>query len=301
MGFIENFINLTLVQRFFEQVFYFMSSVIFNAVLLSRQLCCLEKAMNVKIEMTNLESWMREEGGVWLGTASEQLEPVRQIVRLLLIKKSLVIDSEEIRNSVFPLLNNLQIKQVLAMYTPRYYILHTTLHYTTLHYTTLHYTTLLHHTLSYILLTFNVYSDMEEPIAFVSLSKITTSPSSPLASFKNQNLLLKESFHVFSLSSKQMHFLELKDAKIIPLPPEVKNEIHSFVQHNILERIDLSTARDPSTPDVSSMLARNAKGDESTHGSPWKVEGSLRGSRSRRQTENPKRKSSFFSFWGTGQ
>jgi len=43
---------------------------------------------------------------------------VRQVVRLLVINKRIIVSSPQVREEVFPLLNGLQIKQLLSMYTP---------------------------------------------------------------------------------------------------------------------------------------------------------------------------------------
>jgi hypothetical protein len=47
-----------------------------------------------------------------------QLEPLHEIITLLMMPKKLIVSSEELRHEVIPRLNSLQIKQVLAMYTP---------------------------------------------------------------------------------------------------------------------------------------------------------------------------------------
>lgn len=50
--------------------------------------------------------------------ATVQLEPLHQIITLLMMPKHLIVSSQELRREVIPLLNGLQVKQVLAMYTP---------------------------------------------------------------------------------------------------------------------------------------------------------------------------------------
>lgn len=141
---------------------------------------------------------------------------------------------------------------------------------------------------------------MEDPIAFVSLSKISTSPNSPLASFKNQNLLLKESLHVFALSSKHIHYIELKDVKIIPFPAEVKNGIHSFVKHNIKEMVKKGSAihhhHEGDAPTEDSEGAERHKEKEADPSGAARTPTLPK----KDSTGDVRKRSSFFSFWGAG-
>ncbi len=66
LGLVQNFVFLSLVQKFFAQVFYFINATLFNEILLVRQLCTVDKAVDIKMHLANLESWIIEEGGLWL-------------------------------------------------------------------------------------------------------------------------------------------------------------------------------------------------------------------------------------------
>ncbi len=59
IGMVQNFIFLSLVQKFFAQVFYFINAILFNEILLCRQFCSIEKAVEIKMHLANLENWIR--------------------------------------------------------------------------------------------------------------------------------------------------------------------------------------------------------------------------------------------------
>ncbi len=143
---------------------------------------------------------------MWLENAKSQLEPLNQIITLLLINKKLIITSDELRDEVIPKLNSLQIKQVLAMYTP---------------------------------------TDTEETVSLSDISKfdqhIKQREKGKEKTILDDQTLLLESSEVFKLSSKEMHYLELEDAENIPLPSEIKEKIHEIVENDILKR--MSAAR----------------------------------------------------------
>lgn len=66
LGLAQNFVFLSLVQKFFAQIFHFINATLFNEILLVRELCTVDEAVEIKMHMTNLESWILEEGGLWL-------------------------------------------------------------------------------------------------------------------------------------------------------------------------------------------------------------------------------------------
>jgi hypothetical protein len=55
---------------------------------------------------------------VTLQSSSSQLSHLEQLITLLMINKKHIVSSDQMRKEVIPKLNILQIKQVLAMYTP---------------------------------------------------------------------------------------------------------------------------------------------------------------------------------------
>jgi len=118
LGLAHNFIFLSLVQKFFAQVFYFINATLFNEILLVRELCTVDKAVEIKMDLAMLENWIVEDGGLWLENAEVQLEPLHEIITLLLMPKKLIVSSQDLRREVIPHLNRTQVRQVLAMYTP---------------------------------------------------------------------------------------------------------------------------------------------------------------------------------------
>lgn len=66
LGLAQNFVFLSLVQKFFSQVFYFINATLFNEILLVRELCTVDKAVEIKMHLASLENWIIEEGGMWL-------------------------------------------------------------------------------------------------------------------------------------------------------------------------------------------------------------------------------------------
>ncbi|KAL6041784.1 Unconventional myosin-XIX [Balamuthia mandrillaris] len=218
--FIENFVYLALAQKFIGQLYYYINATVFNELLLCRQYCTLDKGVEIQMTIADLEHWSREEGGVWAVQAVEQLERLRQVSRLLLIDKNLVLSSEELRHEVFPLLNSMQIKQVLSMYVP---------------------------------------TDMEEPISLSMLSKIGRKAG--LSNAKNQrkkktsakaggdkekeeedSTLLLDTSRFDPLLSTDIHYIGLSDLSQIPFPMELKRQIYSIVENEILGKLSSSSS-----------------------------------------------------------
>lgn len=122
-----------------------------------------------------------------------------------MMPKQLIVASEELRDEVVPRLNNLQIKQVLAMYTPTG-------------------TSHLHPSVRHQLDPDASLPDLEERLSMADIQKIGKNKKA------NDEALLLETTHVFHLSSKELHYLELDDASNIAFPFEIKQKIHELVE-----------------------------------------------------------------------
>ncbi len=96
--------------------------------MIRRDLCTWAKGLEIKMKLSSLEQWLRKpENKDWTGDqALKMLEPgfqfyrvfnsaVRQLVSVLSVDKQ-ILTNKEIRETICPLINLVQLKQVLSMY-----------------------------------------------------------------------------------------------------------------------------------------------------------------------------------------
>ncbi|KAL6053329.1 Unconventional myosin-XIX [Balamuthia mandrillaris] len=208
VGFIENFVHPGLVQRFYRQAFRFINAHIFNELLLNRRVCSMENGVHIKMQVASLEQWLHERGGVWCLGAEEELEPTRQVLRVLFVDKHSLIASREQRQEVCPTLNTMQLKQLLMSYTPGY---------------------------------------LEPPINLRLLSKLGLREEETERLKEGEEgenhghqefLLLESSPTGWPLRFSELHFLELADALQVAFPTELKTHIHSLNAETTLAKME---------------------------------------------------------------
>jgi hypothetical protein len=68
---------------------------------------------------------------------------------------------------------------------------------------------------------------MEERLSMSDIQKMDAGKGNKEAG--DESLLL-ETAQVFSLSSKELHYLELNDANNIPFPFEIKQKVHELIE-----------------------------------------------------------------------
>jgi len=113
-------IHPTLAQQLFYTLFGFVKGSLLNGILLRQQFCSESFAAFLLPKVEALDQWAKRDP-IWLGNAADQLLPVRQISQVLMLKDKTQIVDERIRKNMCPDLNPLQLRQLLAMYTPDEY------------------------------------------------------------------------------------------------------------------------------------------------------------------------------------
>jgi hypothetical protein len=91
-----NFVYVSFVQQFFEIVFSIVDALIFNDLMLRKELCTFMKANEIDTTIQFLEFWGKKAGSEWLGDALEKLNHTQQAANLLLKRdKSTIQDKKE--------------------------------------------------------------------------------------------------------------------------------------------------------------------------------------------------------------
>eukprot|EP01113_Clastostelium_recurvatum_P038626 TRINITY_DN57_c0_g2_i1.p1 TRINITY_DN57_c0_g2~~TRINITY_DN57_c0_g2_i1.p1 ORF type:complete len:1863 (-),score=713.26 TRINITY_DN57_c0_g2_i1:63-5651(-) len=111
----RNLVYIPIACHFFEQVFYYMNAVMFNEVLLRKDLNSLLRGLNMKMKLAEVDSWVRDHGKEWAGQASDHLQHIRQCILVMIVNKKL-LETKENREEICPHLSMAQIKQLLTMY-----------------------------------------------------------------------------------------------------------------------------------------------------------------------------------------
>ncbi|GAM23890.1 hypothetical protein SAMD00019534_070650 [Acytostelium subglobosum LB1] len=101
----------------FEQVFQHISAVIFNEMVLRKELCSMYAGAALKLYVSELEFWIHSNGGRDSLQMAGHLSKLRQAVNILLIEKRRLAN-EDTRREVCPSISFAQIKQLLTMYCP---------------------------------------------------------------------------------------------------------------------------------------------------------------------------------------
>jgi hypothetical protein len=70
---------------------------------------------------------------------------------------------------------------------------------------------------------------MEERLSMSDIQKMDAGKGKGTKEAGDESLLL-ETAQVFSLSSKELHYLELNDANNIPFPFEIKQKVHELIE-----------------------------------------------------------------------
>ncbi|GAM27231.1 hypothetical protein SAMD00019534_104060 [Acytostelium subglobosum LB1] len=104
-------------QSLFEQIFHYIDSLMFNEIVLRRDLCCLRSSIQLKINISELEHWAKSYGKEWSVKAISHLSQLKETIYILMIDKTLLTHAD-IRKEVCPSITTAQIKQLLTMYTP---------------------------------------------------------------------------------------------------------------------------------------------------------------------------------------
>eukprot|EP01114_Cavostelium_apophysatum_P016651 TRINITY_DN4783_c0_g1_i3.p1 TRINITY_DN4783_c0_g1~~TRINITY_DN4783_c0_g1_i3.p1 ORF type:complete len:1580 (-),score=460.18 TRINITY_DN4783_c0_g1_i3:46-4674(-) len=109
-------INEALSQKIFQQIFYYINSIVFNEIVLRRDLCTFSKGLEMKMKLSGIEIWSRKpENKDWTGEAYKELEMSKQLSSILTVDKTMLTNAD-MREAICPHLNLVQIKQLLSSY-----------------------------------------------------------------------------------------------------------------------------------------------------------------------------------------
>jgi len=108
-------VEADLISQIFKQLFYFICSSALNNLLLRKDLCHWNKAMQIRFNLSVLEQWAREQQIPKCNEIVEKLDPIIQATKLLQTKKT----EEHIPTIVETTfrLSSAQILKILNMYT----------------------------------------------------------------------------------------------------------------------------------------------------------------------------------------
>jgi len=105
------------VRQIFKQLVHLLTCTLFNAMLMTKEYCSYGKAFDVKMRIASVEEYLkRNELKDWMGDAYKEIEPLRELISVLLVHKDLIANKDA-RNEICPKLNLVQLKQVLSNYT----------------------------------------------------------------------------------------------------------------------------------------------------------------------------------------
>eukprot|EP01121_Diplochlamys_sp_Union-15-3_P001800 TRINITY_DN11565_c0_g1_i1.p1 TRINITY_DN11565_c0_g1~~TRINITY_DN11565_c0_g1_i1.p1 ORF type:complete len:428 (-),score=75.28 TRINITY_DN11565_c0_g1_i1:50-1243(-) len=112
----NNNLHSSISQQFFKHVLYHFNALIFNSIILRKELCSHKQGIQLKME---LEAQMLPEvkklSPEWIGKVEEYFKESRQLVRVLLTPL-LIANDTQLRKEICPDLSLLQIKQLCTMY-----------------------------------------------------------------------------------------------------------------------------------------------------------------------------------------
>ncbi|KAJ8704631.1 hypothetical protein PYW07_011819 [Mythimna separata] len=104
----------------FKQLFYYICAYSLNQLLLRKDLCCWDKGLQIRYNLSHLETWIKEHLAEYGQKSVEEilsvLQPITQAVQLLQARKSM----QDVQSTVdmCPNLNAMQVCKILNMYTP---------------------------------------------------------------------------------------------------------------------------------------------------------------------------------------
>uniref|UniRef100_A0A2H1WQW9 SFRICE_033180 n=1 Tax=Spodoptera frugiperda TaxID=7108 RepID=A0A2H1WQW9_SPOFR len=104
----------------FKQLFYYICAYSLNQLLLRKDLCCWAKGLQIRYNISHLETWIKEHLAEYGQKSVEEilgvLKPITQAVQLLQARKSM----QDVQSTVDMCANltAMQVCKILNMYTP---------------------------------------------------------------------------------------------------------------------------------------------------------------------------------------
>ncbi|XP_075389346.1 unconventional myosin-Vb [Tenrec ecaudatus] len=105
-----------IIQQVFKQLFYMVTAVALNNLLLRKDICSWSTGMQLRYNISQLEEWLRGRNLHQSG-AAQTMEPLIQAAQLLQLKKKTAEDADAIC-SLCTALSTQQIVKILNLYTP---------------------------------------------------------------------------------------------------------------------------------------------------------------------------------------
>ncbi|KAG9266869.1 unconventional myosin-Vb-like [Astyanax mexicanus] len=108
---------LTLMEQIFRQLAHLLAASTLNSLLLRKDMCCCNRGLQIRYNVSLLEEWLRSRG-VWSGGAAASLEPLIQAAQLLQMSKKTEADGQAIVQTCNAM-SSQQIVKILTQYTPQ--------------------------------------------------------------------------------------------------------------------------------------------------------------------------------------
>jgi len=113
-----NMVHLSISQQFFSEVFLRINKILMNGVLLKQQFCTEAFGIYLKHRIEHLQNIADEMGQMWIGNTENGFQGIKQIAAVLALQDKAQLVEEKHRKHLCPNLNTLQLRQLLAMFTP---------------------------------------------------------------------------------------------------------------------------------------------------------------------------------------
>eukprot|EP01121_Diplochlamys_sp_Union-15-3_P000185 TRINITY_DN10176_c0_g1_i2.p1 TRINITY_DN10176_c0_g1~~TRINITY_DN10176_c0_g1_i2.p1 ORF type:complete len:170 (+),score=28.10 TRINITY_DN10176_c0_g1_i2:265-774(+) len=108
------------INLLYAQIFYFINASLFNHIIEKAELCKAATGFAIKMTISQLEEWASKQHDILLPLIRGQFDYITEAANVLVIDKSIFL-SEEVVASIFVKLNPVQIKHILASFSPDEY------------------------------------------------------------------------------------------------------------------------------------------------------------------------------------
>ncbi|XP_056614030.1 unconventional myosin-Vb isoform X2 [Triplophysa dalaica] len=106
-----------LLEQAFHQLIYLLAATTLNSLLLRKDMCCWNRGLQIRYNVSLLEEWLRSRS-LQTGGAVTALEPLIQVAQLLQMGKKTEADGQAMVKTCNALTNQ-QIVKILSLYTPQ--------------------------------------------------------------------------------------------------------------------------------------------------------------------------------------
>ncbi|KAK7137051.1 hypothetical protein R3I93_017195 [Phoxinus phoxinus] len=110
-------LSSALLEQAFRQLMYLLSATTLNSLLLRKDMCCWNRGLQIRYNVSLLEEWLRSRS-LQAGGAVSALEPLIQAAQLLQMSKKTEADGQAMVQTCNAL-SNQQLVKILSLYTPQ--------------------------------------------------------------------------------------------------------------------------------------------------------------------------------------